>query len=245
MGLLDLFKRDNAEQEITRSALDEARDPGADSGAVTALIQRILDVGLDGMGPLKGAHKLADKAKAKKTDTEDAIAWVARSGIRDAAGGGFVTSLGGFVTMPVAIPANVFEFYVFGTRAVGAIAKLRGYDITQPEIRTAILLTLVGSRSTEILAKAGVNLGTHAVGGLATKRLPKAAIMMINKAVGFQLLKSVGEKTLARFGKAVPLLGGGFGAVVDGAMMSKIVDHARAEFPATMPAARARVDLNL
>lgn len=245
MGLLNLFKRDNTETELTRSALDEARDPGEDPGAVTALIQRILAVGLDGLGPFDGADKLADRATAKKGDSEGAIDWIARSGIRDAAGGGFVTSLGGFVTMPVAVPANVFEFYVFATRAVGAIAKLRGYDIGRPEIRTAILLTLVGSKSTDILAKAGVNVGSRAIGGLATKNLPKPAIMMINKAVGFQLLKSLGERTLARLGKAVPLAGGAFGAVVDGAMMSKIVDQARAEFPATIPPAQAKVDLNL
>ncbi len=43
--------------------------------------------------------------------------------------GGFVTGLGGFVTMPVALPVNIAEFYVQATRMVGAIATLRGYDV--------------------------------------------------------------------------------------------------------------------
>lgn len=235
MGLLDLLKRNKSDADVTRSALDEARDPGENPGAITALIQRILDVGLHGAGPFPGADKVAGTASKKKGESEQAIDFVARSAIRDAAGGGFVTSLGGFVTMPVAVPANVFEFYVIATRAVGAIAKLRGYDITDPSIRTAILLTLVGAKSDDILAKAGVNVASHSISSLATKNLPRAAIMMINKAVGFQLIKSLGEKTLTRFGKAVPVLGGGFGAVVDGAMMSTIVKQARVEFPAVVP----------
>ena len=153
MGLFDLLKRNKSDADVTRSALDEARDPGENPGAITALIQRILDVGLHGAGPFPGADKVAGTASKKKGESEQAIDFVARSAIRDAAGGGFVTSLGGFVTMPVAVPANVFEFYVIATRAVGAIAKLRGYDITDPSIRTAILRTLVGAKSDDILAK--------------------------------------------------------------------------------------------
>ena len=55
--------------------------------------------------------------------------------------------------------------------------------------------------------------------------------MVINKAVGFRLLRALGQKTLARFGRAVPLLGGAVGAFVDGAMMSEIAQQAREEFP--------------
>lgn len=234
MGLLDIFRRKDAKADVNtaRTALSEARDPNGQSDAITGLIQRILAIGLDGKGTFKGAGKLADEAlKDANGDVEKAIDAIARSSIRAGAAGGFVTSLGGFVTMPVAIPANVFEFYVLATRQVGAIAKLRGYDLKDDTIRTAVLLTLVGSNSTDILNKAGVSMTSTALGGLASKGLPKAAMMIINKAVGFRLLRSVGAKTLARFGRAVPLLGGGVGAIADGAMMSKIADQARQEFP--------------
>lgn len=234
MGLFDIFRRKDAKVDInvTRTALDEARDPGGNSDAITSVIQRILSIGLDGRGVFKGAQSLAaDALKKADGDVERAVDSLARTGIRTAAGGGFLTSIGGFVTMPVAIPANVFEFYVLATRTVGAIATLRGYDVKDPMIRTAVLLTLVGSKSTDILNKAGVTMGSGALAGLATRGLPRAAVMMINKAVGFRVLRSVGEKTLARFGRAVPVLGGGVGAVVDGAMMSKIAQQARQEFP--------------
>lgn len=235
MGLFDIFRPktiNKVDIKTARSALDEARDPNGNSDAITAMIQRILALGLDGRGLFKGAKATADAAlKASGGDVEKAIDSLARGGIRTAAGGGFLTSLGGFVTMPVAIPANVLEFYVIATRTVGAIATLRGYDVADPTIRTAVLLTLVGSKSTDILNKAGVSLGSNALGGLAERGLPKAAVMMINKAVGFRLLRTVGQKTLSRFGRAVPILGGGVGALADGAMMSKIAQQARSEFP--------------
>lgn len=231
MGLLDLFKRSNANTEVVRSALDEARSPGKNPDAVTTLIQRILAVGVDGAGPFHGAVKVAGHARDRTDDSEKAVDWVARDGIRNAAGAGFVTSLGGFVTMPVSLPANVFTFYVLATRAVAAVASLRGYDVKDPVTRSAILLTLVGAKSTDVLSKAGINVSSHSVTALASKNLPESALMVINKAVGFQLLKGVGQRLLARFGKAIPVLGGGIGAVLDGAMMATIVERARVEFP--------------
>nr|NLI51589.1 EcsC family protein [Propionibacterium sp.] len=237
MGLFDIFRRQDI--ATARSALQEAHDPQGKTDAITATIQRILALGLDGKAFLKGAHTVADDAlRAADGDTERAIDALARGGVRLAAGGGFVTGLGGFVTMPVALPANLLGFYVVATRTVGAIAKLRGYDIDDPTIRSAILLALVGARSTDILNKAGISIGTNALGGLASSRLPAAALMMINKAVGFRLLRSIGAKTFARFGRAVPLIGGIVGAVVDGAMLSRIAEHARVEFPTSTAEAR-------
>lgn len=232
MGLFDLFRTDKPSVKVTRSALDEARDPGGNErGAIDKLVANILDTGIDGKGPLPGAVALADKARAQSDDTDDAIDKIVGQHLRGGAAGGFVTSLGGFLTMPIAIPANVLEFYIQATRMVGAIAHLRGYDVNDPQIRTAVLLTLVGSDSDDVLRKAGVTVGGGAVSNLAMQRLPKSALMIINKAVGFRLLKSVGEKTFSKLGRGVPLVGGVVGAGLDGWMMKRIADAAKREFP--------------
>lgn len=238
MGLFDLLKKNQEQTKVTRSALDEAQDP-VDKGAggkVAQLIENILDVGIDGQGPYASASKVAEQARRGKggRDTDDAIDAVIGQHVRSAAAGGFVTSLGGFVTMPVAIPVNVFEFYVQATRMVGAVAHLRGYDLSDPHIRSAVLLTLAGQDPNEVLAKAGVPIGAVAGGrvtALGLKQLPKSALMVINKAVGFRVLRSVGDKALARFGKAIPLVGGALGAGMDGYMMKQIAEAAKREFP--------------
>ena len=148
MGFLGMGK-DEPEVKPT-SALEQARavreDSGMFAGAVTGLIESLLDVGIDGKGPFDSAQKVADVKRAEKPDAEEAVDAVVRGHLKLAAAGGFVTGLGGFITLPVALPANVVEFYIVATRMVASIASLRGYDIKQPEIRSAVLLTLVGRR---------------------------------------------------------------------------------------------------
>lgn len=231
MGLFDLLRNDKPAVKVTRSALDEARDPGSDRGAIDKLVANILDTGIDGKGPLPGSIKVADKARAKSDDTAEAIGKVVGEHLRGGAAGGFVTSLGGFITMPVAIPVNVLEFYIQATRMVGAIAHLRGYDVNDPQVRTAVLLTLVGSDSEDVLRKAGVTVPGSAMTNFALQKLPKSALMMVNKAVGFRLLKSLGEKTFSKLGRGVPLVGGLVGAGLDGFMMKRIANAAKREFP--------------
>jgi hypothetical protein len=199
---------------------------------VGRLVQILLDAGIDGLGPLRSAHELADLARRDTRTTEGAIKKVVRSHVVKGGVGGFVTSVGGFVTMPVALPANVVEFYIGATRMVATIATLRGYDVADPRVRTAVLLTLVGSDADEVLAKAGLTGGsTGKMVGFVGQQLPPAALLMVNKAIAFRLLRGFGEKAFARLGRGVPLAGGVLGGGIDVWMMKRIADHALDEFP--------------
>ncbi|HET9842705.1 MAG TPA: hypothetical protein VFQ01_11930 [Nocardioides sp.] len=202
-----------------------------DEGVVGRLVQVLLDAGIDGLGPLRSASEIADLARRDTRTPEGAVKKVVRSHVVTGGVGGFVTSLGGFVTMPVALPANVVEFYVGATRMVAAIAALRGYDVDDPRVRTSVLLTLVGSEADEVLAKAGLSGGTGKMVGLVGQQLPPAALLMLNKAIGFRLLRGFGEKAFARLGRGVPLAGGVVGGGIDVWMMKRIADHALTEFP--------------
>jgi hypothetical protein len=195
----------------------------------TGLVQRLVDVGIDGRGRLQPAREVAEEARRTGGSTEAAIDRVVRSHRRLVAAGGFVTGLGGFLTMPVALPANVVGFYVVATRMVAAIAHLRGYDLRRNEVRAAVLLTLVGADADDVLAKAGLN-ATGGVRGLALRRLPDPALMVVKKAVGFRLVSQLGRRGLARMGRAVPLAGGVIGAGFDTWLLRRIAAAARAEF---------------
>jgi hypothetical protein len=232
MGFLGLGTEDV--QVKPTSALEQAKagrvDTSMFSGAVTGLVEQLLDLGIDGRGPFDSAQKVADVKRAERPDAENAVDAVVQAHLKLAAAGGFVTGLGGFITLPVALPVNVVEFYVVATRTVAAIAVLRGYDIKQPEIRSAVLLTLVGADADDLLKKAGV-MSTGRLSNLAAQRLPGPALMVVNKAVGFRLLSTAGKKTLTRFGKGVPVIGGVVGAGLDTYLLKRIADHARHEFP--------------
>ncbi|WP_151083934.1 EcsC family protein [Nocardioides cynanchi] len=212
-------------------ALDLAASQTTDDNAVSRLVQVLLDAGIDGIGPLSSSREIAAAAVARSRSNDAAIARVARSHLARGAVGGFVTGIGGFVTMPIALPVNVVEFYVLATRMVGSIAVLRGYDVDEPRVRTAILLTLVGADADEVLAKAGLATGGGRALRLVSGQLPPAALLMLNKAIAFRLMRGVGEKAFVRLGRGVPVVGGVMGSGIDSWMMKRIADHAMGEFP--------------
>lgn len=234
MGILDMGKDSSDTAAKSRSALEQANagpeDHGAFGNSVVRLIESILDTGIDGKGPFHSAQQVADVALSGHADVEQAVDAVVSSHLKLAAAGGFATGLGGFITLPVALPANVVEFYLVATRMVAAVASARGYDLRQPEIRAAVLLTLVGADSDDLLQKAGVT-ATGRLSNLAAQRLPGPALMVVNKAVAFRLISQMGKKALVRMGKALPVVGGVVGAGLDAYLLKRIADQARHEFP--------------
>lgn len=229
--VLGLGKKDD---RPAGTALEQAQAGGEDKGFIGSkalgMVEKVLDVGIDGKGPFDSAHEIATRALKKHPKPDDAVDAIVKSHLKLAAGSGFVTSLGGFITLPVALPANVAGFYVLATRMVAAIAKVRGHDLSRPQVRSAVLLTLVGADADDLLAKAGMVAPTGRLTALAAERLPGPALMVVNKAVGFRLLASTGKSVFGRFGRNVPLVGGVVGAGLDGFLMHRIAENARREF---------------
>ena len=227
-------RRTRGRDADNRPALERAGDASAGAGgaggAAGALVERLLDAGIDGRGPFESAQAVAASAREKSRSDEAAVNAIVRRHVATGVAGGFVTGLGGLVTMAVAVPANVIEFYLTATRMVAAIAVVRGYNLSQAQIRTAVLLTLVGAEADDVLHKAGLGAGGR-ITDLATRRLPDSALMIVNKAVGFRLVSQLGRGVLSRFGRAVPVIGGAVGAGLDGYLMTRIAEHARTEFP--------------
>jgi hypothetical protein len=226
VGWLDLLRPDPDETaRRTASALEAA--PGKHAGP---LGRRVLDTGLDGRGPLRSASCVADVAlRGADHNSERAIEKLVRDHLAFAAVGGFVSGAGGYVTLPVALPLNLAEFYVVASRMVGSIAVVRGYDVGEPEVRTAVLLTMVASRSDEVIAEQGVGAGRLVTIGL--RRTPPGVLMLVNKAILFRLLRSVNERVFPRLGRGLPLLGGGIGAVFDAWILARMAGQALVEFP--------------
>ena len=234
MGMLGFGRKSGADRPGT--ALERARTSGGPAtGRLAAASQRLTDrllaVGIDGMGTFQSAAEVARAALRDHPDTEEAVSAVVARHLKLASAGGFVTSMGGFVTLPVALPANVTGFYLIATRMTAAVAVIRGYDITQPSVRSAVLLTLVGADADELLAKAGVAVPGGRLSAAALDRLPGPVLMVVNKAVGFRILSTAGRDVFARFGRAVPVVGGVVGAGLDAWLVHRIADHARSEFP--------------
>ncbi|SHN52531.1 EcsC protein family protein [Geodermatophilus obscurus] len=194
------------------------------------LVTNILSVGVDGAGRFKGAREIAEEHRAHHVDVEVAVAKVIATHARVVTATGFATGLGGIALLPVAIPTDVATFYAYAGRCAAAVAHLRGYDIESDEVRSVVLLSLLGAGGVAAASKAGVELGTKTAMA-ALKKLPGKALIEINKKVGFRLITKTGTKGVVNLGKLVPFVGGGVGATVNAVGMRTVATYAKSNFP--------------
>jgi len=197
--------------------------------AVDTVIDHLLRVGIDGGGTLVSAQRAAERALRAAPDPEAAIDRLITTHSRLAAAGGFATGLGGFAALPVALPVNVLGFYAIATRMVAAIAAVRGYDLADPSVRTTVLLALTGKDASQVIKHVG--LGVDGVLAHALRAVSPTMLMVVNKAVAFRILIQIGRQGIARFGRAIPVVGGLVGAAFDVLLLGRLAHEARQHFP--------------
>ena len=127
---------------------------------------------------------------------------------------GFLTGLGGMITLPVTVPVNVASVIYVQLRMIATVAKLGGFNPNDDEVRTMAYVCLTGSAALDIVKKAGINIGEKVTIN-ALKKIPAAVLTKINQKVGFRLVTKFGEKGVVNLIKLVPLVGGLIGGGVD------------------------------
>lgn len=205
-------------------------DEGWARAAGQELVNRVLTVGVDGMGPWKGSLEVAEEHLAVHGGREQAISRLIATHTRNTGVTGFVTGFGGFTTMVVTLPADISALYLNQGRLIGAVAHLRGYDVKSEEVRSVVLLTLLGSSGAELASEFGVQLGTKATMALLS-RVPGRVFIEINKKVGFRLITKAGKKGLINMTRLAPVVGAGVGAGVNVAWTLTVGGYAKRNFP--------------
>src|SRR5262245_26098678 len=115
-------------------------------------VREALHRAISGIGRLPGAAAAAEKELAEQGgDVDRAIHEIIESHVRYAGAQGFLTNVGGLVMAPVTIPANISGLALIQCRMIAAIAHLRGYDLADPRLRNAVLLTMLGEDSVDSL----------------------------------------------------------------------------------------------
>ena len=184
------------------------------SNQILKTLQWIADAGINGLGVLPSAEQVAKDHSSKAASVEDAINSVIAWRTTYAAGTGFIAGLGGVAAMPITIPTGLAASYALAANTAAAIAHLRGYDIHSEQVRTIILLCLVGEAGEEILKSAGIVIGTKVCQNLI-KQIPGKVLIEINKKIRFKLITKAGEKGAVNLMKIVPLVGGVVGGTFD------------------------------
>lgn len=182
------------------------------------LIMKALDYGYDkAVNGLPGMETAAELAQNYLNDSgtlerqaNELIKWqIAKAGTS-----GFITGLGGLITLPVAVPANITSVLYVQVRMIAAIAIMGGHDIRSDQVKTLVYMCLCGSALTDLLKDVGIHVGSKLTVA-AIHKISNASIIKINQAVGVRLLTKFGQKGVFNLGRAVPLIGGVIGGSVD------------------------------
>lgn len=192
-------------------------------GFTEGFLQKVLDRAVAGTGPFHGAQAVADEAlREAGGDVDAAVEALIGSHVRLAGAQGFLTNIGGLVTMVVTVPANVTGLVMVQLRLHAAIATLRGHDLADPGVRAALLVTLLGHDETEKLVRKK-DLPGNARWLASGGDTGPESIRRVAAQVAARLVGALGGKRLASMaGKKVPVLGGLVGAVTDARATRKL-----------------------
>ena len=93
---------------------------------------------------------------------------------------GFLAGLGGIITLPVTIPANVSSVLYVQMRMIAGLAYMGGYDTDSDQVQTLVYACLAGISVDQVLKQAGIKFGN------------KFAMAMVKKIPGEVLAKIKG-----------------------------------------------------
>lgn len=188
------------------------------SGRMVKVLDYTYDQALAGLPGFKSVEEMADSYKAHASDLEGAAKTLIRYQVAKASTTGFVTGLGGLITLPVAVPASLSSVLYIQLRMVASIAHMNGYDVHNDQVKTACYVCLAGNSAEGILKSSGVLIGQKLT-EQAIKRFSYETIKKINKAVGFRLITKFGHTGAINLGKGIPIVGGVVGGGIDGTMI--------------------------
>ncbi|MEO9322850.1 hypothetical protein ABFT23_05125 [Nocardioides sp. C4-1] len=185
-------------------------------GLTEGFLLKVLDRAISGTGPFDPAAQVAEEALAEADgDVDRAVEALVGSHVRLAGAQGFLTNVGGLVTVAVTIPANVTGLVMVQLRLHTAIALLHELDLDDEGVRAAVLVTLLGHDETEKLVRKKELPGNArwlasggAIGPDGGRRVAAQVAAALVAALG-------GKQLAGMVGKRVPVLGGLVGAVTD------------------------------
>ncbi len=190
------------------------------------ILDAIYEKAIEGVPKVsRSVEEMAQDYLSKCDTAERAAKALAKNQVLKCGTSGFITGLGGLITLPVAVPANIGSVLYVQMRMIAAIAKIGGYDINSDQVQTMIYICLTGQSLADVAKGVGIQIGGKTFQA-AVKKIPGAALVKINQKIGFRLLTKFGEKGLINIGKLVPIVSGVIGGAFDVASTSVIAKNA-------------------
>lgn len=209
----------NAAISVTKKSVDTVKNISQDD--LMKIIDTCYDKTLSGFPGFKSSYDLANEYLEKYKDPQLAANKLVSNQIKKCATSGFVTGLGGLITLPVAVPADLTACLLVQFQMIAAIAVLGGYTPSEDEVRTIAYICLIGESITEAINKTGVKAAEKIGTGIIDK-IPGEVLISINKKLGSRIFTKFGETGIVNLCDLVPVLGGVVGGTINGVSTKKI-----------------------
>lgn len=197
----------------------------------SALLQKAYDFVLNGVPMVsEPLSELVAPYIGHYKNTETAIAQFILNQKLKCSSAGFVTGLGGVLTLPVTIPLDLASSLYIELRMIAGIAMIRGYDIHDDQVKTLVYMCLVFNAVGDVMKQVGMQVIEKVAVKKLLPKLTKEMIVKINKVVGFRFLAKAGSKAPVKIIKIIPLLGGVVGAACNWAEVAICAKAAKKMF---------------
>ena len=175
------------------------------SNELPLLFDKLFQLCLTGGYGFSSAYTLAEQHKANFSLHSDNLNKLIKDEADKATVTGFITGLGGVLSLPITFPTNALSVLLIQMRLVTTIAILQGHDVYDERIKILIFLSLCVMASKSKLQQFC----------LATlMKQPNEVIRKISLSVIKQLTSIISAKHSLKLIKVIPIFGGVMGAVV-------------------------------
>ncbi len=128
---------------------------------------------------------------------------------------GAITGVGGIITLPIAIPADLVFSWRIQVAMAFSIAYVYGHTKDTTDLKTDLYLIIAGDSAKEALKRIGIEVSKGVTKKAIQKYITRDVMVKIWKVVGQKIITKAGEKSLTSFMKMVPLVGAPIGFAFD------------------------------
>lgn len=182
---------------------------------IMQLLDKMYEQSVQGIAKISPpVEELANDYLKKSKDVETAAKKFVSYQVAKCTTSGFLAGLGGLITLPVSIPANIGSVMYVQMRMIACLAHMGGFDTDSDQVQTLVYACLAGISVDQILKHAGIQFGNKFAVAMV-KKIPGEVLVKINQKVGFRFVTKFGTKGVINMGKAVPVVGGVIGGGFD------------------------------
>ncbi len=217
----------NTIAETSKKSIDKLKNISQDD--LVKALNSCYDKSLSGLPGFISSYDLANNYLEKYKSPELAATKLINAQVKKCATSGFLTGLGGIITLPIAVPADLTACLLVQLRMIAAISILGGCEPSDDEVRTVAYVCLTGQTVAEAINKTGVKIAQK-TGTTMVEKVPGKVLININKRLGSRVFTKFGKKGLINLCDLVPFLGGVVGGSINLVSTKKIGKIAVHEF---------------